>query len=101
MIELCSAKGCWAIPYRGKRRCKPIRLPDGSIVERPTKELQSANLPKASPAYLEILAGGTGEARHGEERVTLFHGLGIIAMLSSGDIAAVYGATPVELGGIE
>jgi hypothetical protein len=94
-----SAEGIYAVPYRSRRGRKPQRLPDGSIVERPTPE-ERCEAPDRPAECFEVATGG-GPA-------TIHHAnLGLIAgflafegvyLLPSGDVAAVYGAEAVPIG---
>jgi hypothetical protein len=83
MIEL-SGKKIYAIPYTRRRPLKPIRLPDGSIVEIPTPE-QRCHAPEWLTANFERPDG-------------YFVGLLGVFLLSTGKVAAVYGATQEAIG---
>ena len=94
-----SGEGIYAVPYRARRGRKARRLPDGSIVERPTPA-QRREAPERPAACFEVAAGG-GPA-------TIHHAnLGLVAaflvfegvyLLPSGEVAAVYGAEAVPIG---
>src|SRR4051794_12805419 len=100
IIELRSQSrsGIFAVPYRGRHRRKPLRLPDGAIVERPTAD-ERCEAPDLPGACFEVAAdGGPATIHHAN--------LGLIAeflsfegvyLLPSGDVAAVYGARAVPI----
>jgi hypothetical protein len=52
-----SADGIYAVPFRARHGRKPQRLPDGSIVERPTPE-ERCEAPDCPAACLEVATGG-------------------------------------------
>ncbi len=94
-----SAVGIYAVPYRNQRRGKPVQIPDGAIGETATSEERS-EAPDQLPDWFEVAAGG-GPA-------TIHHAnLGLVAdllpfdgvyLLSSGEVAAVYGADVLPIG---
>jgi hypothetical protein len=100
IFELCQnqATGIFAIPLRKGRREKPVRVPDGSIVESLLPELAKELLPKAAASF-EIAAGGVPAT---ESHVCLGLVIGYLPLagvycLPSGDIAAIYGAEVIPL----
>jgi hypothetical protein len=94
-----SAEGIYAVPYRSRRCGTAQRLPNGSIVERPTPA-QRRQAPAQPDPFFEVAAGGG--------RATIHHAnLGLIAgflqldgvyLLPSGEVAAVYGAEALPIG---
>lgn len=94
-----SADGIYAVPYRSRRGRKPQRLPDGSIVERPTAE-ERREAPERPATCFELAAGG-GPATIHHANLGLIAGFLVfegVYLLPSGDIAAVYGAEAVPIG---
>ena len=93
-----SGFGIYAVPYRGLRRGKPVRLADGAIAETPTPD-ERCEAPGGPDEYFEVAAGG-GPA-------TVHHAnLGLIAarldfegvyLMPSGEVAAVYGAEALPI----
>src|SRR4051794_17613930 len=94
MIELKSDRGApiFAVPYRNGRRLKPVKLPDGAIVETPPQE-DMGHVPKALPAYFGLDARDE-PATSGEESYVSLHG---VFLIPPGQVAAVYGCTSEEV----
>jgi hypothetical protein len=91
--------GIFAVPYRGGRPSPAVRLPDGSIVERPTPD-QRRNAPDRVGACFDVATdGGPASIHHINlgliKTFLLFQGF---YLLSSGDVAAVYGAEANPIG---
>src|SRR5262245_41411801 len=93
-----SRAGIIAVPYPSGRRCRPVRLPDGAIVELPTPDqrAQAPDSPKDS----------VGVAVDGDPATVHHFNLGLVAsylafagvyLLSSGDVAAIYGAEAIPI----
>jgi hypothetical protein len=83
MIEL-NGTNIYAVPYSNRRALKPVKLPDGSIVETPTSS-QRSQAPKSLPAFFQRPDG-------------FFIGLFGVYLLSTGSVAAVYGGTTEAIG---
>jgi hypothetical protein len=91
--------GIFAVPYRGGRHRKAFRLPDGAIAERLRPD-ERCEAPAEVAKLFEVAAGGV--------QATIHHAnLGLIVaylpstglyLLSSGDVAAVYGAEAEPIG---
>ena len=94
-----SRGGIFAVPFRGGRPKRVVRLPDGAIVESPPSE-RLVEAPSRPEAMLPLAAGG--------EPATIHHAnLGLVVdyapftgvfLLPCGDVAAVYGAEADPLG---
>jgi hypothetical protein len=110
MIELKSnGRGCWAVPYRFRRRRKAVRLPDGAIVEEPTENQLFEHMPRAKsvdggtvPGWLEMTRDGSRLIRptdvyRGHACDSVFVHVAGVFVLPSGDVAAVYGANAKTL----
>ena len=81
-IEVTS--GCYAVPCRNKRRCKPVQLLSGTIVERATQAMLDMHVPhngKRIPYCIPI-------TRDEKEGYCSFSGF---ALLNAGDVAILYG----------
>src|SRR4051794_10686436 len=100
IFELCrrSAHGIHAVPYRGRRRRKPVSLPDGAIVEGTLPD-QRGEAPEHPVGYFEVAAGGVPATIHHENLglVVAFLPYSGIYLLPSGEVAAVYGAEAVPV----
>lgn len=101
IIELrrCSDVGIFAVPYRGGHPSPAVRLPDGAIVEVPTPD-QRRNAPDRVGTCFDVANdGGPATIHHVNlgliRAFLLFEGFYI---LSSGDVAAVYGAEAHPIG---
>lgn len=98
-LRVRSSMGIFAVPCRGGRRGKPLRLPDGAIVEEPPPDQRPG--PAETPE--EAMPVGSGGVP-----ATIHHlNLGLVAgyvplsgvyLLPSGEVAAVYGAEVHPLG---
>jgi hypothetical protein len=94
-----SGEGIYAVPYRSRRCGKAQRLPDGSIVERPTRA-KRREAPERPEPFFEVAAGG-GPATIHHANLGLIAGFLVLEgvyLLPSGDVAAVYGAEAVPIG---
>jgi hypothetical protein len=93
-----SPAGIFAVPYRGGRPCRALRLPDGAIVEIP------------APGRLHEVPGHPepviGVANDGTPATIHHANLGLVAayvdfeglfLLPSGEIAAIYGAEAIGI----
>ena len=103
VIEITS--GCRAIPYRKKRRKATVAIPPGAIVERATVAMVKAHMPRrlhpdhprwvcrdrSDPGRLEPCAPGHVEADDGA-----WHPFCGYAVLSTGDVAVLYGLDRFE-----
>jgi hypothetical protein len=94
-----STVGIYAVPYRGGRPSRAVRLPDGAIVEVPTPD-QRCEAPDRPRDCFEVTADGSPATIHHAN-------LGLIKsylqfdgyyILPSGDVAAVYGAEANPIG---
>ena len=101
ILELCccSGDGIFAIPYHGGRPHRALRLPDGAIVEAPTPD-QRCEAPDRLSGCFEVAVGGVPATIHHSNLGLIkawiaFEG---VYILSSGDVAAVYGARALPLG---
>jgi hypothetical protein len=94
-----SAAGIYAVPYRNLRRCKPVRLPDGAIAETPTPD-ERLEAPDRLADCFEVAAGGGPATIHHVNLglVTALLAFEGVYLLSSGEIAAVYGAEVLPIG---
>jgi hypothetical protein len=101
LFELCrrSKHGIYAIPYRGGRARKAVRLPDGAIVEAPLAD-QLRSVPDRIADCFEVAHGGIPATVHHANLglVVAFLPLSGIYLLPDGDVAAVYGAEVIPLG---
>ena len=98
MFELSTVggMGIYALPWNGRRWGKPIRLPSGAIVERVPGERQDES-PRQWAAFVQIDAKGLVWPDSGARADTAdldapFFGSNGPYLLSSGEIAIVYGA---------
>jgi hypothetical protein len=94
-----SRYGIFAVPYRGGRPRHALRLPGGAIVEAPTAD-QLSGAPERPADCFEVAAGG-GPANAHHANLGLIVGflpLAGVYVLSSGEVAAIYGAEAVPLG---
>ncbi len=93
-----SPAGIFAVPYRDGRPRKALRLPDGAIVEVPAPG-RLHEVPGRPEPVIGVASDGTPATIHHAN-------LGLIAtyvdfvglfLLSSGEIAAVYGADAIGI----
>ncbi|QEH38859.1 hypothetical protein OJF2_74690 [Aquisphaera giovannonii] len=99
IYELRAAQpaGIFAVPYRAGRRGRPVRLPDGAVVEGPVPD-QRCEAPTAPPGCLDLAKGVAATIHH--EVLGLIDGhlrLTGVFSLPSGDVAAVYGAQAIPI----
>lgn len=99
-LRMRSADGIYAVPYRARRPGNAERLPDGTIAESPTVT-QRNEVPADPPPCLELTAGGVPATIHHiylglVARLVPFDG---VCVLPSGDVAAIYGAEVIAIGG--
>ena len=95
----CSSKvGILAVPYRRRRPRKALRLPDGAIVEAASLK-ERRHVPDRLIACIGVAVDGEPATIHHENLglVTAFILLEGVYLLSSGEVAAVYGAEAVAL----
>jgi hypothetical protein len=101
IFELCpnSAAGIFAVPYRRRRPRSPERLPDGAIVEAPTRA-HRRHAPREVIGYFGVAADGQPATIHDANLglIKAFIALAGFYVLPSGDVAAVYGAQALPLG---
>ncbi len=100
IFELCrrSPLGVFAVPYRGGRPQKAVRLPDGAIVEDPSPE-QRLQAPDRVDESFRVGHGGVPATSHhlGLGLVIGFLPLAGFYLLPDGSLSAIYGAEPVCL----
>lgn len=98
--ELCEASelGIFAVPYRAGRRGKAMRLLDGTIVEEPLPD-QGCEASPRPEGHFEVGSGGVPATIHHAYLglITGFLPLSGVYLLSSGEVAAVYGAAVVPI----
>lgn len=94
-----SAPGIFVVPYRGGRRGKPVRLPDGAIVEEPRPD-QRPGAPDRPDGMFPIGSGGVAATVHHANLglVVGYLPFSGVFLLPSGDVAAVYGAEANPIG---
>jgi hypothetical protein len=111
MFELIGGKlGTFAVPYTNKRPLKPIRLPDGTIVEEATAEDRRKHMPGRDNAIhlvanLGITASGDPVPFDKEGRLfgdpegqaEVYIGVTGAFLLPDGRVAAVYGGRAEEI----
>lgn len=85
--------GIFAVPYVGGRRRAPERLPDGAIVEAPGP-LRRGDAPRRPEAVLAFTSDGRPASVHHANLglIASYAALTGVYLLSSGVVAAVYGA---------
>ncbi|MFO0953089.1 MAG: hypothetical protein U0835_18435 [Isosphaeraceae bacterium] len=88
-----------AVPYRSGRRGKPVRLPDGAIVEAPLPD-QLCEAPASHAAPLPMGPCGVPASLHhiALGLVKGFQPSSGTFLLPTGEVAAVYGAHVTPLG---
>lgn len=98
-LRRSSRAGIVAVPHRGGRPGKAVRLPDGAIVEAPTPD-QRCDVPEHPNGHLEVGHGGVPATCHHRNLglITGFAPLAGVFVLSSGEVAAVYGARAEPIG---
>jgi hypothetical protein len=101
LYELCrrSEHGIYAVPYRGRRARKALRLPDGAIAEAALPD-QRCEVPYSVHETFGVAHGGMPATIHHANLgliVGYLHLSGIF-LLPDGDVAAVYGADVTPLG---
>jgi hypothetical protein len=100
IFELCrrSDVGIFAVPYRRRRPRRPEQLPDGAIVEVPTPK-QRRQAPANLVGYFGVAMDGTPATIHDANLglIKTFLVLDGLYILSSGELAAVYGAQAVPI----
>ncbi|WP_165227563.1 hypothetical protein [Aquisphaera insulae] len=92
------SEGIYAVPYRDGKHGRPVRIPDGATVEAPLPD-DRCHAPAAPPECLDLAKGG-GVATIHHEVLGLIDGylrLTGVFCLSSGEVAAVYGAEAVPI----
>lgn len=92
-------EGIFAVAYREGRPSKPILIPDGAIVEVPTTH-QMRDAPERPEGFLGIRHGGSPATVHDWllGLVGDFLPLAGVFLLSTGEVAAVYGSEAVPIG---
>ena len=94
-----SAVGIYAVPYRGGRPSRPVRLPDGAIVEVPTPDQRCEAPDRPRDCFAVAIGGGPATIHHANlgliKCFLMFEGCYV---LPSGDVAAVYGAEVNPIG---
>jgi hypothetical protein len=101
IIELCrrSDVGIFAVPYRAGRPSRAVRIPDGAIVEAPTPD-QRCEAPDHPPACFDVaIDGGPATIHHVNlGLIKAFLAYDGVFVLSTGEVASVYGAVAIPLG---
>jgi hypothetical protein len=94
-----SAVGIYAVPYRGGRPSRAVRLPDGAIVEVPTPDQRCEAPDRPGDCFGVAIDGSPATIHHANlgliKSYLLFEGCYV---LPSGDVAAVYGAEANPVG---
>jgi len=102
IYELRAGRGeaIFAVPYRSMRPRRPVRIPDGAIVEAPTPD-RRRDAPPDLPGLFQVAMGGGPATIHHVNLglVAGYLGLAGVFSLPGVGIAAVYGAEAVPLGG--
>jgi hypothetical protein len=94
-----SAVDIYAVPYRGGRPSRAVRLPDGAIVEVPTPDQRCEAPARPRDCFEVAIDGSPATIHHGNlgliKSFLMFEGCYI---LPNGDVAAVYGAEANPIG---
>lgn len=93
-----SKAGIFAVPYRNRRPRKALRLPDGAIVEAPTIA-QRGQAPDAPDDCVLLARDGRPATIHHVNLglTTDFVPFEGVYLISTGDVAAVYGAEAIPI----
>ena len=97
-LRFRSKFGIIAVPYRDRHPLKAVRLPDGAIVEAPSPDARR-DVPDQPSGCIGVAAGGMPATMHHEYLglVTAFVAFEGVYLLSSGEVAAVYGAHAIAI----
>jgi hypothetical protein len=97
-LKRCTEHEIFAVPYRGGLPLRPVRVPDGTIVESLSAEGRR-ELPRETPSCFEVGHGEVPATRHHASLGLVIAHLPIsgIYQFLDGRVVAIYGAEAVPI----